>query len=180
MRAQDAVISRPDGVPRMRRGVFAALTAAAWTGFAWLLAPVLTLALWAAGAVTLYDEAVTRFGDVQSVVLVGVTGSAAVLAVVLLAWAEVQRHRFGGPERRRRPDDVEPVEVAAALGADAEVTATLRSGRVVVVHVDEAGRPVRAEPAGAGRSWVPAQRTAPTGPAPAAEPPSALEPAPAP
>lgn len=180
MRAQDAVISRPDGVPRVRRSVFAALTAVAWSGFVWLLAPLLTLALWAAGAVTLYDEAVSRFGDVQVTVLAGVVGAAVVLALVLLGWAEVQRHRFAGVERRRRPDDVEPAEVAAALGADDGVSAVLRGGRVVVIDVDHAGRPVRAETAGARPTWVPAQRVAPADVLSATEPPSALEPAPAP
>lgn len=145
MRARDAVISRPDSVPRVRRGLFAALTAVAWSAFAWLLTPVVTLLLWAAGAVTFYDEAVSRIGDVQASVLLAVSGSAVLLAAVLLVWAEVQRYRFGGPERRRRPDDVDAAEVAAALGATDEVTAALRSARVVVVHVDEAGRPVRAE-----------------------------------
>lgn len=148
MRAQDAVISRPDGVPRVRRGLFAALTAVAWSAFAWLLTPVVTLLLWAVGGATVYDEVVVRTGDVQTTILLGVGGAAVGLAVVLLTWAEVQRHRFSGRERRGRPEDVGSADVAAALGATEEVAAVLRARRVVVVHLDAAGRPVRAEAAG--------------------------------
>ncbi|MBC7290347.1 MAG: poly-beta-1,6-N-acetyl-D-glucosamine biosynthesis protein PgaD [Actinotalea sp.] len=180
MRTQDAVISRPERVPRVRHGVFTALTAVAWTGFVWLLAPLLTLLLWAAGAATLYEEAVARFGDVQPGVLVGVIGAALGLAAVLVVWAQGQRRRFAGAERRRRPEDVEQSEVAAALGASPDVTAVLRTGRVVVVHVDEAGRPVRAEVVPASWSGVPAPRRAPVGGTVTPEPPSALEPAPVP
>lgn len=141
MRARDAVIDRPHRVPLVRRGLFATITLLAWSVFGWLLLPVLTLALWALGLAVAWEEAVARWHDIDPALLATLALASAAMAGVLVAWAEVQRRRFSGPERRRRLPDVEPVEVAGSFGASAEVAEALRSGRVLRLEIAADGRP---------------------------------------
>lgn len=91
--------------------------------------------------------------DVVLLAQVGLAGVA--LAVVLVSWARLQRRRFAGRERRRRPEDVTVEEVAVALGAGPAVVRALGASQVVVVELDDAGRPVAVRPGVAG---VPRQR----------------------
>lgn len=163
MRARDAVITRPSQVPVVRRGLFAALTLAAWSAFAWLLTPVLTLALWAVGLVTAYDVTVGQVGHIDPALLAGVAAVSAALALVLVGWAGLQRRRFSGPERRSRPADVAVGDVATALGATPEATRALREAQVVVVTLDDEGAPVGAVVRLVGA--VPTQRGATAAPA---------------
>ena len=159
MRARDAVIAAPHRVPTLRRRAFAGLTLVAWSGFAWLLAPLVTLVLWTLGLRTAYDAAVQRLGDVDGALLLAIAGSATTLCLLLLAWAAVQRRRFSGRDRRTRPRDVTPEEVARALGATPQAAAVLRTATVTVVHLDDAGAPVLAVRGGTPVG-VPTQRPA--------------------
>ena len=165
MRARDAVITAPHRVPALRRGAFAGLTLMAWSAFAWLLTPLLTLLLWTLGLRTAYDAGVQRLGDVDGGLLLAIVTSAAALCLTLLAWAAVQRRRFGGLDRRARPDDVTADDVAHALGATAQAAAVLRTATVTVVHLDDAGAPGLAV-VGGTPPGLPTQRPAPVrGPA---------------
>lgn len=162
MRARDAVISRPTSVPPLHRGAFAALTLVAWTAFGWLLTPLLTLALWAFGLFTAYDEGVARIGEIDPPLLLGVAGASAGLACILLGWADSQRRRFHGVERRARLADVSVAEVAQRLGASDEVAAVLGSAQVTHLTMDDDGVPVHAvavRPTAPVHAEVPHQRT---------------------
>lgn len=144
VRARDAVITQPGRVPPLRRGLFAALTLLAWTAFVWLVAPALTLLLWVVGLLTAYREAVTRWGDVDPSLLIGIGVTATAFCVLLVGWASLQRHRFVDLERRHRPADVAAAAVARSLRVAPDVAAALRSGRVVSLSMDDDGVPVTA------------------------------------
>jgi poly-beta-1,6-N-acetyl-D-glucosamine biosynthesis protein PgaD len=159
MRARDAVITAPHRVPPLRRSAFAGLTLMAWSAFAWLLTPLVTLLLWTVGLRTAYDEAVQRLGDVDGGLLLTIAASTTALCVTLLAWAAVQRRRFRGRDRRARPADVTAHDVARALGAPTQAAAVLRTASVTVVHLDDGGAPVRAVVGGVP-AGIPAQRPA--------------------
>lgn len=141
MRARDAVIDRPHRVPLVRRGLFATITLLAWSAFGWLLLPLLTFALWALGLAVAWEEAVAHWHDVDPALLATLALASVAMAGVLVVWAEVQRRRFSGPERRRRLPDVEPTEVAESLGASPGLAEALRSGRVVRLAMGADGRP---------------------------------------
>lgn len=169
MRAREAVITAQTSVPPARRRLFAALTLAAWTGFALLMAPLVTLLLWVAGLATAYDATLVRVDEIDHALLGGTVLASLALAVVLLVWADAQRRRFQGVERRRRTPDATPAEIALRLGASAEVAAVLRAAQVVSLAMDGDGAPVAARtvdlaPALSAPSavpLVPTQRTAP-------------------
>jgi poly-beta-1,6-N-acetyl-D-glucosamine biosynthesis protein PgaD len=146
MRAVDAVITEPTHVPRVRRGLFGAITFMAWTGFLWLLAPAVTLVLWLVGIRTAWDTTVGRFGSVDPVLACVVFLLSAVAACTLLLWAEVQRRRFTGVERRRRAPDATPEEIASELGCDQETARVLRSATVVSLRMRADGSPEAATP----------------------------------
>lgn len=148
MRARDAVITAQSTVPPVRRRLFAALTLAAWTGFALLMAPLVTLLLWVAGLATAYDATILRVDEVDHALLGGTVLASATLAVVLLVWADAQRRRFQGVERRRRTPDATTAEIALRLGASPEVAAVLRAGQVVSLAMDGDGAPVAARTVG--------------------------------
>lgn len=144
VRARDAVISAPHHVPPLRKGLFAGLTLVAWSAFAWLVAPVLTLVLWLLGLATAYGETARWLGHVDGSLLAGIASTSFPLALALLAWAATERRRFAGADRRNRPVDASAGDVAAALGVAREVAGVMRSGKVVVLHLDACGPPVRA------------------------------------
>ena len=141
MRTSEAVISLPSQVPAVRRGLFAAITLVAWTGFIWLMSPLLTLLIWMLGLRTAYDTTFGGFASVDPwltgwILVVSVTAAAA-----LILWAEVQRRRFTGVERRSRAPDATVEEIAEVLGCDPGTAAQLRSGHVVRLTMREDGSP---------------------------------------
>ncbi|NLT54983.1 MAG: poly-beta-1,6-N-acetyl-D-glucosamine biosynthesis protein PgaD [Actinomycetales bacterium] len=135
------MIRRPERVPKGRRGVFAMLTLVMWSLYAWLLLPLLTSLLWLAGLTTAYSATVREVGSIDIVLVGGLVVASVAMAVLLLVWAELQRHRFTGVERRRRAPDTPVTEIASTLGVDAEVLRGLRNGRVVLLTMRDDGTP---------------------------------------
>ena len=82
------------------------------------------------------------------------------LGCALVLWAEQQRKRFSGVERRLRAADASPEQVSVSLGASPRVLAALQVGQVVTVHHDAGGVPVGVEHGAlaAVAARVPAQR----------------------
>lgn len=141
MRALDAVITGRAHTAPLRFGFFAVVTAAAWTAFIWLIFPAVTAALWLVGISVVYGEAITNLQTIDGRLLRGVLVAAVLLASVLVGWAEVQRRRFSGVERRQRAFDIAVSEVGARLGAAPEITARLQAGRVMVLEMRDDGTP---------------------------------------
>lgn len=160
MRAVDVVRHTGGGVGR---GVFGTVTAGAWTLYAYLWLPAITLVAWAAGLRTAWVRSVLERSSVDGDAMRLMVALVVVLGCALVLWAEQQRRRFTGVERRQRADDVAPAAVAAALGVADEVVHALQDAVVAAVHLDADGRPVRV-----------AQLAAP--PAPAAAVPSPRRP----
>ena len=141
MRAADAVISRPTQVPRVRRSLFGAITFVAWSVFLWLLAPLLTLVIWALGLRTAYDTTFGRFGAFDPVLAAVIFAASTLAAGTLLLWAEVQRRRFTGVERRHRAPDATAEEMAEVLNCDLVTAERLRTGDVVRLTMRVDGSP---------------------------------------
>lgn len=155
MRAVDAVRHTRPGV---RRGVFGTVTAGAWTLYAYLWLPAITLVAWGLGLRTAWVRSVLESSSVDATTMWLMAALVVLLGCALVLWAERQRTRFTGVERRRRTDDVAPAAVAASLGVTAEVVHALQVAGVATVHLDADGHPVRVASVAPVATGVPAQR----------------------
>ncbi len=140
------------------RRVFGTMTAAAWTLYGYLWLPAITLVAWVLGVRTAWVQAVLERASVDVGDMWLMVALIVLLGCALVLWAERQRQRFTGVERRLRAADATPEEVAASLGATAQVLAALQAGQVVTVHHDADGRAVLVQTAATPASRVPAPR----------------------
>lgn len=140
------IIHHPERQGRRRRTVFTALTATAWALYFYLWLPLITLLAWVLGVRTTYGELYLKQHAVDPFLLLALPFIALVCAVVLLAWAEYNRARFSGGERRKAMGPVGEDTVALALGADPATAAALRAGRSMSLALDAQARPTSAEP----------------------------------
>lgn len=145
MRATDAVIRQPEAARPMRRRLFGTITFLAWSAYLYLWLPLITLIAWLLGLRTAFTEWMVHRDQLalRGLVLAGMTSMA--LAGALVLWAEYNRRRFTGVERRHRAPDVTAPDVASALGADRVAIAALQSGRVLRVHCRPDGSPERVD-----------------------------------
>ena len=121
-----------------------ALTAFAWSLYAWLWVPLITVIAWVVGVRTAYVRLYLEDSEIDPFLLLALPVIALVCAALLIGWAEYNRVRFSGVERRSRRDDIDDAQVRQALGANAAVAAKLRDGRIVRIALDDDARPVAA------------------------------------
>ena len=160
MRAVDS-FHRRRATPAERgvsRRVFGTMTAAAWTLYGYLWLPAITLVAWVLGVRTAWVQAVLQRASVDVDDMWLMVALIVLLGCALVLWAEQQRKRFSGVERRLRAADASPEEVAVSLGATAEVLSALRSAQVVTVHHDAHGRAVLVQAAAVSAGRLPAPR----------------------
>lgn len=125
-----------------KRFASGALTAAAWTLYAWLWVPLITAVAWYIGARTAYMRLYLNQNEVEPFLLLSFPLIALACAVLLIGWAEYNRARFAKTDRRQRRANIIDDDVRLALGAAPELAAKLREGRIVRVAVDDDARPV--------------------------------------
>lgn len=140
------IINLPERQRRVHRDLSRAFTALAWAAYLYLWLPLLTLAAWGLGMHTAYERIYRNKHVVEPFLLLALPLIAIACAAVLLGWAEYNRARFGGPERRRPMPPIGDGEVAHGLGADAATAANLRGNRIVVLSLDAQARPTAARP----------------------------------
>lgn len=121
-----------------------ALTAAAWSVYAWLWVPLMTAIAWIIGMRTAYVRLYLNDNEIDTFLLLALPVIALLCAALLIGWAEYNRVRFSGVERRQRRDDVDDDTVRIALGASAALASKLRDGRIVRLALDDDARPVAA------------------------------------
>jgi len=63
-------------------------------------------------------------------------------SLLLIAWAEYNRYRFGGRERRAPREDSSHEDIAHALGATDALAEQLMNAKAVTLHMDDNARPV--------------------------------------
>ncbi len=164
MRAVDQIYRRPQdrsgtgNRTRVRRRVFGTMTAAAWSVYLYLWLPGITLVAWLLGFRTAWVQGVLRRASADVADLWLGLALVVLLGCALVLWAERQRQRFTGVERRLRAADATAAEVAASLGATPVVLAALQRSQVVTAHHDAQGRVVRVVGGTARASRVPTPR----------------------
>mgnify|MGYP002716990029 CR=1 FL=1 len=125
-----------------RRAAMGAMTAAAWAVYAWLWAPLVTAIAWLVGVRAAWFQLYMRQSEIDFFVLASLPVIALVCGALLIGWAEYNRTRFAGADRRRRRADIDGDAVRVALGATQALAAKLRDGRIVQVSLDDDARPV--------------------------------------
>jgi biofilm PGA synthesis protein PgaD len=151
MKYDSRLIRKPNSQPPLRRTAWGFVTAAFWLLYLYLWAPLVTLVLWLLGIRTALHEMYLRESHVEPFLLVVLPLVALACAVVLIIWAEYNRFRFRGKDRRHAQADVPHAEIAVALGADPSTADALTQGKVLVLHMD-----AQAQPRGTSFAAVPA------------------------
>lgn len=121
-----------------------ALTAAAWSIYAWLWVPLITAVAWFVGVRTVYLRLYLYDNEIDPFLLAALPLIALICGVLLIGWAEYNRARFENADRRRRRETIDDEQVRVALGATPALAAKLRDGRIVQVALDDDARPVAA------------------------------------
>lgn len=127
-----------------KRFASGALTAAAWTVYAWLWVPLITAVAWFIGVRTAYLRLYLNDNEIDAFLLLALPVIALVCSVLLLGWAEYNRVRFSKADRRKRRVPIDDDEVRVALGASAALATKLREGRIVQLALDDNANPVAA------------------------------------
>lgn len=138
------IIDHRDRLPKGRRGAAHLATALAWGLYAWLWLPLVTFVAWIVGLRTAYVRLYLDEQAVDPFILLALPVIALLCALLLIGWAEYNRARFSGNDRRRKIKDAEQERVDAGLGATAELARRMHGARIVTVALDEDARPVAA------------------------------------
>ena len=118
----------------------------AWLFYAYLWLPLATAVVWWFGLADIYGELYQRSEQVDRFVVFALPAAAAITGFALIGWAEYNRLRFRGNERRAPFRDVPIDEIAAALGASPGVPHALAEVRVAILDMNEDAEPVAVIP----------------------------------
>lgn len=140
---QDPYITHPrDPAPGGVRTVQGIVTLLAWVVYAWLWLPVITVLAWMLGLHTSYTELWMRDYDFDRDTF-GILFTLAIVATVLLiGWAEYNRHKFSGRDRRAPAENIGPIEVAETLRTEPGIAMQLASAKSITLAMGEDARPL--------------------------------------
>ncbi len=138
------LIQKPEKQSRVRRTLWGVVTGVFWLIYAYLWLPLLTLILWMLGVRTAVFELYMREHAVEPFLLIALPVIAVLATLIMGIWAEYNRARFAGTDRRRRADNIPIHVVADDLGANQSLAASMATAKIIVLHMDDNARPVRA------------------------------------
>ena len=142
---QAPLIVAPERASAGQRTLSHLLTAVAWAAYAWLIAPLLTSIAWLLGLRHAWFElsAPLLAGTGTPGLALPILGGLGI--ALLLGWAELNRWRFTGVERRHATPPVDDDTVATSLGAPLSLPHALRDSfeklPVVVLQMNEQAEP---------------------------------------
>lgn len=169
MKAESMLIQDERRSSRAQRSLHSLITLAAWTAWAYLWLPLLTLLAWFGGLRTAYVQLSAERYLRQSTDLLMILLYAAICAIVFSAWAYYNQARFARRTRRRRPPEPVPRrEIAIALGAEPALGDELAQSRIATLAFDAWGHPVELLPGARDTDAQPSARSASTSSASAA------------
>lgn len=139
MKYDSRVISRPQAQPLVARTLWGLVTAAFWALYLYLWLPLVTLLLWLLGIRVAVLELYLREHRLEPFLLLSLPLLAVIAACVLTGWAELNRWRFAGRDKRSPTPPVRLEQIAAALGASMPLAQALQQGKVMTLEMtDEA------------------------------------------
>ncbi|MBA4388853.1 MAG: poly-beta-1,6-N-acetyl-D-glucosamine biosynthesis protein PgaD [Verrucomicrobia bacterium] len=134
------IIDFPKLTTNVRWGAETTITLAAWTLWLYLLLPLVTMLLWAAGFRMVF---VQQFMLSSAEVLATVSGwyllGVLAIGLVLEGFSIYNRRKFGELDRRKVPTPVADGELAAAYGVDVDTVIKARNARILVVRFKAGG-----------------------------------------
>ena len=145
-KADFRLIQKPRSVPRTRRTLWGVVTLACWVAYFFLWLPLITLLLWLLGVRQGYIELYLRENNVDPFLLTFLPIMALIAAVSLIVWAEYNRARFSGDDRREPMDDISHDKIATELGATPELAGRICDEKCFVLHMDEHANPIKLTP----------------------------------
>lgn len=135
------LIDNSDKLPRSHRVFWGGVTGVFWLLYLYLWLPLVTLAMWLLGVNNTLVELYIPEGRVDAYLLVALPLIALVCAVVLSTWAEYNRQRFKGMDRRTSVEPVGIEMLAIGLGASSAVAAAMRAGKRMTLTMSDAAIP---------------------------------------
>jgi len=122
------------------RTLHGVLTLAAWALYAYLWLPVLTVVAWVLGVRTSYVELYVRNNHFDNSVFLVILVLALVATTLLVGWAEYNRRKFGGQDRRSTPRNVNGDDIAESLFAPPELSRRLAGAKSITLNMSEDAR----------------------------------------
>ncbi len=141
-RFDSRLIRKSRNQPRLQRTAWGFVTLAFWGFYFYLWAPLLTAISWLFGAKLAWLQLYEYKQSIDPFLVIALPVMLVCTAVLLIAWAEYNRFRFAGKERRNPRVDVTRDEMARDLGASPTLAAELLGGKSVTLHMDDLARPV--------------------------------------
>ncbi|TWI03596.1 biofilm PGA synthesis protein PgaD [Luteimonas cucumeris] len=141
MKHDSRIIDKPWQLPRLHRSFFGIVTAAFWLLYAYLWLPLATLILWLIGIRTATFELYLREQAVEPFLLIALPVLAMASAALLIAWAEYNRFRFNGKDRRNAHANVGHDEIAGSFGASMEIALGLAGSKIAMLNMDRDAQP---------------------------------------
>ncbi len=138
---QSRLIDNSDRVPRSHRMFWGGITGVFWLLYLYLWLPLITLAMWLLGVNNALVELYIPEGRIDAYLLVSLPLIALVCAAVLSTWAEYNRQRFQGMDRRTAAEPVGIETIALGLGASSAVAAAMRAGKRMTLTMSEEAMP---------------------------------------
>ena len=142
MKHNSILIQKQHAVSKSERLFWGGVTAVFWVIYVYLWMPLITLAMWLIGIRSAALELYFRVGRVDSYLLLTVPLIAAICMSVLSGWAEYNRRRFSGNDRRTAPQPAELAEIAKTLGASSDVVMRMQSGKRMILRMSDDARPI--------------------------------------
>lgn len=139
---QNPIIYSPrNGAGGATRTMHGVLTLAAWMLYAYLWLPVITLLAWILGVRTTYIELYLQNNRFDNGIFLVILVLGVIATLLLVGWAEWNRHKFGGPDRRAPAQHVGADDVAQSLFAGADVSQRLTRAKSITLAMSEDARP---------------------------------------
>lgn len=129
-------IHRPTLQEHPTRLLFRAATLVAWGAYLYLWLPLATLALWWAASRLGLRELAHTPEHIDFDLFRVVAEAFAVALLLMIGWAEYNRLRFQGVERRKPHPPMDPLETADAMHASRGLALELQDARRVVIQLD--------------------------------------------
>lgn len=124
------------------RNAYRLLTLLAWSAYLYLWLPIATLAMWWLGTRLGFSELQTYPGFIDVDLFLLLLKALGIASLLLLTWAEYNRIRFQGQDRRTHLLATTPESTAEAMGVDLRLAGNLQLARQITVITDPQAVPI--------------------------------------